>query len=70
MCCPFFNYCFDRDSQDFKKWRDKLNKTQKEIAQFLGVSVKAIHNFEQGWRNIPANVGRQMHFLFYHILEL
>ena len=51
------------NSLKFKKYRKKLNKTQKEIAQLLGVSVKAIHSYEQGWRNIPANVERQMYFL-------
>ena len=51
------------ESQKFKKYRKKLNKTQKEISQLLGVSVKAIHSYEQGWRNIPANVERQMYFL-------
>ena len=51
------------DSKEFKKWRDKLNKTQKEIAQLLGVSVKAVHSYEQGWRNIPTHVERQMFFL-------
>ena len=28
------------DSKEFKKLRKKLNKTQKEIAQLLGLSVK------------------------------
>jgi DNA-binding XRE family transcriptional regulator len=51
------------DSKEFKKWRKKLNKTQKEIAQLLGVSIKAVHSYEQGWRNIPTNVERQMIFL-------
>ena len=50
------------DSKEFKKWRKKLNKTQKEIAQLLGLSVKAVHSYEQGWRNIPAHVERQMFF--------
>jgi len=51
------------DSKEFKKWRKKLNKTQKQMAQLLGVSIKAVHSYEQGWRNIPANVERQMFFL-------
>jgi len=50
-------------SKEFKKWRKKLNKTQKEIAQLLGVSTKAVHSYEQGWRNISAHVERQMFFL-------
>ena len=33
------------------------------MAQLLGVSLKAVHSYEQGWRNIPAHVERQMLFL-------
>jgi DNA-binding XRE family transcriptional regulator len=41
------------ESTDFKEIRAKLVKTQKEMAQLLGVSIKAIHSYEQGWRKIP-----------------
>jgi hypothetical protein len=51
------------DSNEFKKFRKRLNRTQKEIAPLLGVSQKAIHSYEQGWRNIPPHVERQMLFL-------
>jgi len=51
------------DSKEFKKFRGKLNKTQKQMAQLLSVSVKAIHSYEQSWRNIPTHVERQMFFL-------
>ena len=40
-----------------------MNKTQEQMAQLLGVSLKAVHSYEQGWRNIPAHVERQMLFL-------
>ena len=50
------------DSKEFKKIRKKIDKTQKQMAQLLGVSIKAVHSYEQGWRNIPANVERQMFF--------
>ena len=50
-------------SKEFKKIRKRLNKTQKEIAQLLSVSKKAVHSYEQGWRNIPPHVERQMLFL-------
>ena len=40
-----------------------MNKTQRQIAQLLGVSVKAVESYEQGWRNIPAHMERQMFFL-------
>lgn len=51
------------ESKNFKDIRAKLNKTQKELAQLLGVSIKAIHSYEQGWRKIPHHVERQLLFL-------
>lgn len=33
------------------------------MAQLLGTSLKAIHSYEQGWRNVPAHVERQIFFL-------
>jgi len=51
------------ESKTFKNIRTRLNKTQKDIAQLLGVSIKAIHSYEQGWRKIPHHVERQLLFL-------
>lgn len=51
------------DGEHFRRYRKKLNKTQKQIAQLLGVSIKAIHSYEQGWRSIPVHVERQFYFL-------
>ncbi|MFC1516563.1 helix-turn-helix domain-containing protein, partial [Thermodesulfobacteriota bacterium] len=51
------------DNKEFAYFRKKLNKTQKQMAQLLGTSLKAVHSYEQGWRSIPANVERQMFFL-------
>ncbi|MDL2268539.1 helix-turn-helix domain-containing protein [Desulfosarcina sp. OttesenSCG-928-A07] len=51
------------DGKNFRKYRKKLNKTQKQIAQLLGVSIKAVHSYEQGWRSIPVHVERQFYFL-------
>jgi DNA-binding transcriptional regulator YiaG len=51
------------DSEEFKKIRKKMNKTQKELSMLLGVSLKAIHSYEQGWRSIPTHVERQLLFL-------
>jgi hypothetical protein len=39
------------------------------MAHLLGTSVKAIHSYEQGWRNIPVYVERQMLFLISRISE-
>lgn len=51
------------DKNEFKSLRQKLNKTQKQMAQLLGTSLKAIHSYEQGWRSVPPAVERQMYFL-------
>ena len=34
-------------SKEFKKFRKKLEKTQRQTAQLLGVSIKAVHSYEQ-----------------------
>ena len=51
------------DREEFAKIRQRLGKSQREIAQLLAVSLKAVQSFEQGWRNIPAHVERQTLFL-------
>lgn len=51
------------DSKEFATFRKKLNKTQRQMAQLLGTSIKAIHSYEQGWRAIPAHAERQIFFL-------
>jgi hypothetical protein len=48
---------------EFKEFRKKFKKTQAQMAQLLGVSLKAVHSYEQGWRKVPAAVERQMYFL-------
>ena len=56
------------ERSEFKDIRARLNKTQKELAQLLGVSIKAIHSYEQGWRRIPHHVERQLLFLLSRII--
>jgi len=51
------------DAKEFIRLRRILNKTQKQIAQLLGTSLKAIHSYEQGWRAIPGHAERQMLYL-------
>ena len=51
------------DREEFFYFRSKLNKTQKELAQLLGTSIKAVHSYEQGWRKVPVHVERQLFFL-------
>lgn len=51
------------DKKEFSLFRKKLDKTQKEMSHLLGTSLKAIHSYEQGWRNVPSHVERQLFFL-------
>ena len=44
---------------EFSRIRSFLGKTQAQMAQLLGVSLKAIQSFEQGWRKIPIHIERQ-----------
>ena len=55
------------EKEEFIEARTKLNKTQKEMAQLLGVSVKAIYSYEQGWRSVPTHAERQVFFLLSRI---
>jgi DNA-binding XRE family transcriptional regulator len=51
------------NNQEFSSFRQKLQKTQKELAALLGTSLKTVQSFEQGWRKVPVHVERQMLFL-------
>jgi hypothetical protein len=54
---------FLMDSKEFFHFRKVLKKTQKQMAELLGTSVKAIHSYEQGWRRVPPHAERQVFFL-------
>ena len=49
--------------EEFSLSRKKLGKTQKMLAELLGMSLKTIHSYEQGWRTIPTHIERQLYFL-------
>ena len=51
------------DKEEFLRARKILDKTQKQIAELLGASIKAVHSYEQGWRTVPSHVERQVFFL-------
>ena len=53
------------EKQQFKEIRARLSKTQKEMAQLIGTSIKAVHSYEQGWRRVPHHVERQLLFLLF-----
>ncbi len=48
---------------EFQLIRQDLLKTQKQMSELLGISLKAVQSFEQGWRTIPPYVERQALFL-------
>jgi DNA-binding XRE family transcriptional regulator len=43
--------------------RNYLGKTALEMAQLLGISERAMHRYEHGWRKVPVHVQRQALFL-------
>lgn len=49
--------------EEFSLARKKLSKTQKQLAELLGMSLKTIHSYEQGWRTIPTHIERHIYFL-------
>jgi len=54
-------FCMEKN--EFSQIRRRLGKTQVQMAQLLSTSLKAIQSFEQGWRNIPVHIERQVFFL-------
>ena len=55
------------DKSECMRFRSKLNRTQKELAELLGTSLKAIQGYEQGWRKVPVHVERQLFFLVHKV---
>ncbi len=51
------------DHKEFQLYRQEFQKTQKQMAEVLGTSLKAVQSFEQGWRKVPVHIERQMLFL-------
>lgn len=51
------------DRKEFTAIRRYLGKTQSQMAQLLGTSLKAMQSFEQGWRKVPVHIERQLFLL-------
>jgi hypothetical protein len=51
------------EGKEFSLVRRYLGKNQKQMAQILCVSPKAVQSFEEGWRNVPVHAERQLLFL-------
>lgn len=48
---------------EFYLARGKLGKTQQQFADLLGISLRTVHSYEQGWRNIPEHTEKYLYFL-------
>ena len=57
------------DSTEFIYFREKLNKTQKQMAQLQGAALRTIQSYEQGRRSVPPHVERLIFFLVSRIPE-
>jgi DNA-binding XRE family transcriptional regulator len=53
----------------FARLRASLAKSQRELAELLGLSLKAVESYEQGWRNVPSHVERLLYFLLFKLNE-
>lgn len=51
------------EKNEFCFYRRKLGKTQQELADILGMSLKTVHSYEQGLRTIPPHIARYFYFL-------
>jgi hypothetical protein len=57
------------DKAGFARARLLLGKSQRDLARLLGISLKAVESYEQGWRNVPSNVERMLYFLLFKLNE-
>jgi transcriptional regulator with XRE-family HTH domain len=55
--------------QEFARLRATLGRSQRELAELLGLSLKAVESYEQGWRKVPAHVERLLYFLIFKLNE-
>ncbi len=51
--------------KEFAETRRLLGKSQRELARLLGVSLKAVESYEQGWRSIPSAIERMAYLLLF-----
>ncbi|MDA8426392.1 MAG: helix-turn-helix transcriptional regulator [Treponema sp.] len=57
------------NSETFSRLRSLLGRSQRELADILGVSLKTVESYEQGWRRVPANIERILYFLLFKLNE-
>ena len=51
--------------EELVRIRHILGRTQEEMARLLGISLKAVQSYEQGWRKVPMHIARQSLFLLH-----
>jgi len=42
-------------------------KSQRKLVELLGLSLKAVESYEQGWRSVSSNVERMLYFLLFKL---
>ena len=47
-------------SEIVKKIRKKIGMTQSSLSKALGVSIRAVQSYEQGWRDVPTHIMVQL----------
>lgn len=50
---------------EFIQIRKSLDKTQRQLASLLGVSLRTIHSYEQGARKAPAHIQKDLYLLLF-----
>lgn len=55
------------DNLIFGRLRRVLGKSQKALSEMLGISLKAVQSYEQGWRNIPPAVERMLYYIAFKL---
>lgn len=53
------NEC-SQQSETIKNIRKKVGMTQSALSKALGVSIRAIQSYEQGWRDVPTHIMVQL----------
>ena len=53
------------ERREFSDIRNRLGKTQRELASLLCISPRTIQSFEQGFRKIPTGIERQILLYYY-----
>jgi DNA-binding XRE family transcriptional regulator len=47
-------------AKSVRKIRKKVGMTQAALARALGVSIRAVQSYEQGWRDVPTHIMVQL----------